>query len=237
MANLQEDGNLGEKPTRSDLIIPILAQDPYESITDSATLPYPWVPVTPGFVYNTQTFEFLSRAWLNPDGKKKDFSGVTPEDAFEFLTTFHEKRMAEERAEHHSESAETRSNSRAEGSKTHWYFLTYTQNNDFDLDADTMVSVIRRLDTVNDRSASILHYEGCIEHCQSGKIHAHVIVHLSASPSGGVKKFFEGRYTLKKMKIGNIHVRRVNFKTNPSSLEDMRAYCAKEGFRKIENKA
>lgn len=226
MSNMQKDGNLGESPTRSDLIIPILAQKPYETITNSINLPISAKPSTPGAVYYEEQRGFVDY------GFDKWLTTLTHED-WKASVMRMEKLWGEEgRAVQHSPEPVVTSDD-----KSHWYFLTYTQNNDFDLDADTMISVIRRLDTVNDRTASILQYEGCIEHCQSGKIHAHVIVHLSASPSGGVKKFFEGRYTLKKMKIGNIHVRRVNFKTNPKSLEAMRAYCAKEGFRKFEKLA
>ena len=121
----------------------------------------------------------------------------------------------------------------------YWFFLTFTQNADWDLTEER----IHELMSYMVKNAS--YFEYTLEHhkdkkdefgniIEKGKLHVHLLCayELSKVPTS---TFFNEKWTTRhnpsdknKFKIGNIDFQNINFKRNPKSIESIKKYMSKE---------
>lgn len=120
-------------------------------------------------------------------------------------------------------------------SKEYWYFITLTQSQgnlpegSYGLTSEEFIEVIeKKFKKSKATDFKILHLEGCLEHHQSGVLHAHLLIQGDRSPRRGFKDWFQHRWS-----YGKVDAQRVDFKSNPNSLQDIRNYLAKEEFVKF----
>lgn len=109
----------------------------------------------------------------------------------------------------------------------YWFFLTFTQNEDFNLTEEQFHNRIMKM------VGRARHFEYTLEHHESGKLHCHL---LCAYEKSHVPKtdYFKEKWRLRKeskgnkIKIGNIDGQIINFNRNPNSIESIKKYISKE---------